>query len=577
MVEFQELIIERFMSYRKRQKIVLANQGVIRIEGPNMIGKSAIIEALCWALYGKTLRGLKHDQVVYRFHGKKDCCVEVCFRVQKLHYTVRRFRKHRVHSNKTLLYCEGRPLAYRHDVDTQQAIESILGFDFSAFINSTVFGGMEGGRKSFGLLTDAERKRILDSFLRFDKFEEALERTKRLRVTMEGRLREADNEIRDLSGLLAGTKSNLVFMLQSIQEHRRSERKQISILKRRLKRFRLPGEVPVKRLERLEAQVQEKTILLGGYEETISRCQESLAKLKSQLHKRRRLIGQDCPTCGQKIAEGAVESFHQHISREKAGWKEKLASAIQAAEKIKREVAYGRSKVKRLQHQQAELLREKDRKRELLNGLRELELTPGNSLFPIRRDSLQIQYSKGLSKLLVLQQKKAQLEKSVKDYRFWEEGFGNRGVKALIVREILPALNRRLAKYSGEIFNDGTTLELSATQETKTGEDRELLNLQYKSPSGADNYIGESSGGRRRADLCVLLVFSWLARASNVLFVDEFFDHLDAAGRERALAILQEQRGSVFVVTHEPRLKSQLSKVWRVVKEGRDSRVEFNP
>jgi ATPase subunit of ABC transporter with duplicated ATPase domains len=165
----------------------------------------------------------------------------------------------------------------------------------------------------------------------------------------------------------------------------------------------------------------------------------------------------------------------------------------------------------------------------------------------------------------------------VKDYRFWEEGFGPRGVKALIIREILPTLNHKLAGYSREIFGDGTTIQLSATQETKTGEERELLNLQYNSPSGASSYIGESSGGRRRADLCVLLVFSWLARASNILFVDEMLDHLDAGGRERALSILQEQRGSVFIVTHERGLKSQLAKTWTVIKEHKASRVEFSP
>lgn len=577
MVEFLELILENFMSYRGQQRVVLADQGIVRIEGPNMVGKSSIIEALCWVLFGKTLRGVKHDQVVNRFK-RKDCRVELHFRSQRTRWNIRRYRRHHKHSNKMFL-CRGgesKPLVYRHEVDTQQALEHILGFDFSGFVNSTVFGGLEGGRKSFALLTDSERKRILDSFLRFERFELALERAKRLRDDTEQELTDATNKARDLSGLLEGMKANLDFLKRRAKDQKEADENEISILKRRLKSFRLPEGVPSSKIAKLERALQEKAVSLGRVEAEVSRCEESLDKLRLRLSRRKTLSGRDCPTCGQKVTGGAVEKFLQHVELEKRDLKLTLRAARHSVTRIESEVKHGRRKLKRLHKQRTIYQRHQNEREALIRGLRQKLASPGDASLLHELESKTAAYSKSLSQVIVLEQKKAQLTKSIEDYRFWEEGFGNRGVKALIIREILPALNHKLEKYSREIFGDGTTLRLSATQETKAGDERELLNLQYQSPSGADDYVGESSGGRRRADLCVLLVFSWLARASNVLFIDEFFDHLDAAGRERALGILQEQRGSIFIVTHERGLKSQLSKCWTVVKENRASRIEVS-
>jgi DNA repair exonuclease SbcCD ATPase subunit len=580
MVRFLELVLENFMSYRQRLKINLENQGIVRIEGPNMAGKSTIIEALCWALYGKTLRGLKHDSVVHRFHGKRDCLVEVWFRVQGTRWRVRRYRRHREHSNKLLLHrgAEKVAMAYRHESDTQQAIERLLGFDFSGFINSTVFGGMEGGRKSFALLTDSERKRVLDSFLRFEKFDTALERAKSAKVGAEKELTNTELDLQKLSGLIEGTKTNLAFISKRLREQKESDQKEISKLKRRVKRFQLPERVSSETLERLEKRTDGNSIRLGKARAEVSRCQEALGKLKLQLQSRQRLIGHRCQACGQKVSGSAVEALREHVLVEKKRWESRLRKFHRREKQVRKEVEHGRSRLKRLQIKYNNYRNQRREKGVLRDTIEKKQRDiVGSTPFSIQYDLLTTSYSRKLSRLLVLQQKKFYLEHSIEDYAFWQEGFGNRGVRALVVREILPALNHQLENYAREIFGDGTTIKLSATQETKSGEDRELLNIQYQSPSGANDYVGESSGGRRRADLCVLLVFSWLARTSNVLFVDEFFDHLDSAGRERALDILRQQRGSIFIVTHERGIKSQLSKVWTVVKEHRASRLEMGP
>ena len=157
---------------------------------------------------------------------------------------------------------------------------------------------------------------------------------------------------------------------------------------------------------------------------------------------------------------------------------------------------------------------------------------------------------------------------------FWEVGFGNRGVKTLIMKQLLPSLNQKLKEYGQEIFQSKVELEFRLNKKTKRGDNRELLHLHYQSKRNSPSYVGESSGGRRRVDICVLLVFAWLARVSNLLLVDELLDGLDDAGRESVLAILARQRGTILVISHERDLKSKIGKVWTVTKQDGASTLE---
>lgn len=184
-------------------------------------------------------------------------------------------------------------------------------------------------------------------------------------------------------------------------------------------------------------------------------------------------------------------------------------------------------------------------------------------------------YGRALSRYLVQSQKKVELQKKIKALEFWRIGFGNSGVKTLVLREVLPSMNKKLKEYSEHMFQTPVELEFRANKQTKKGADRELFHLHYKSRFNSASYLGESTGGRRRIDICVLLVFSWLARAANILLVDELLDGLDDAGRESVLHILAQQRGTVLVISHERELKNRIGKVWTVTKKNGVSRLEM--
>ena len=571
------------MSYKDKHVIQLANQGIVRIEGrneddsiadSNMAGKSTIVEALLWCLFGKTLRGLKHHKVVNR-RAKKNCYVAASFSVQGKLYLCRRYRAHKKRGNRLLLYRGKLPIHSRHDADTQSRLESILDCDYESFVNSVVFGGFDSGtRKQFALQTDAQQKQLLDSFLKFEKFEIALRRTKHEISRVGKSLGQSSLSVARHGERVSACKQRLSEIRKStrlFEEERGIEEQEIRKEIRKIGR-KSPssnGGNLQKLLNEVEMLVEQKS----ARETSFRYAKRQIRILVKKQHHKERLLGKPCPTCGQKINHHSVAVISKHLRLEINKWKLEKDAAVETLQKLERRLKHGRRRLKRLQKQQERAKTYTHAKIQLEERLRQLEAR-SSSVFQEELEEAQKRYADQVSRLLRCRYREDRLKRRIEDLAFWEQGFGNKGIKALIVRQALPAMNQKLKEFSQEVFEDGVELEFRPSKETKKGTERELFNVHYSTRQNADTYAAESSGGRRRIDICLLLVFSWFARTCDVLFVDELLDGLDASGRERVLDILSRQRGTVFVISHSRELKSRLGTVWTVRKRDGISTLE---
>jgi len=581
MVEFQKLKIHNFMSFREQQTISLSRQGIVRLEGrnlddpaadSNMAGKTAIIEALCWCLFNRTIRGLHHDQVIHR-RVKKDCYVSVSFTVAETGYVCRRYRKHHKHQNQLQLWCGNHLLSFRHEELTQERVEEILGCDFQAFANSVIFGGM----KPFAMMSDAEQKKLLESFLHFSRFDIALHRTKELlaeaneyKVRLSIQLERENGEAKTAKAEIQALRESEAFVQQKAQGELEGIRRKLQGLKK--PKLKVTKQDVRKAEDEFEVLVQKQT----KGEARVLQLRKTLKDYSKAVHNRKRLVGKPCPFCGARISKPTIEEFLSHIQTEQRGTMAKYHAAKHSVLESERRTTHGRKSLKRLHKQytlnQQHLTRYCKEKGELeaQAGAKSVSFAP----FSEKIEALSLKYTRCVSRLLVHEQEKKLLERRIQSLEFWEIGFGNRGVKSLIVREALPALNQKLDEYSKKVFHGGVELELSPTKQTKQGKERELFHLQYKARFGANSYVGESAGGRRRVDICVLLVFSWMSRLCNLLLVDELLDGLDDTGQKEILNILSELRGTILVISHENQLRSQISRTWRVTKHHGSSTLE---
>src|SRR3990167_719900 len=100
-MKFKTLTVENFLSFRKPQTVPLADQGLVLVRGDNRVsgaassngsGKTAIFDALCFALFGLTTRGLKADDVACRF-TEGTCSVLLTYDVDGRRHSLCRKRR----------------------------------------------------------------------------------------------------------------------------------------------------------------------------------------------------------------------------------------------------------------------------------------------------------------------------------------------------------------------------------------------------------------------------------------------------------------------------------------------------
>lgn len=131
--------IKNFFSYGPQETVIdLSGNGITNISGANGVGKSTIIEAMLFALYGKT-RQEKVADVVNRSVGK-DCKVSVEFVGDDDEvYKVLRYRAHTTHKDKVYLFKGDKDISSKNASDTNEQIIDYFGMPYVAFVNSTVF------------------------------------------------------------------------------------------------------------------------------------------------------------------------------------------------------------------------------------------------------------------------------------------------------------------------------------------------------------------------------------------------------------------------------------------------------
>lgn len=135
---FNSLVLKNFKSYGDYEQTVELNHvGIKLISAVNGAGKSSLIEAIIWCLFGKSLQDAVEDVVNY--YTKKNCKVSVNFDVQGINYTVYRYRAHETHGNALYIFQGDKNISMKNLADTQNVLQEIISIPFTAMTNSIIF------------------------------------------------------------------------------------------------------------------------------------------------------------------------------------------------------------------------------------------------------------------------------------------------------------------------------------------------------------------------------------------------------------------------------------------------------
>lgn len=218
------LELRNFLAYRDPDPLDLSGLHLACLVGSNGSGKSSLLDAITWALWGKARARQDNDLI----HGDEiEAEVRFTFLADGSQYRVTRYRsrKGRGSTELSLEALAGdawRPLTEATLKATQETIDRVLRLDYSTFINSAYL--VQGRADEFTRKTPSERKRILSDILGLEiwaEYEErAREKLRALEVEQrnnEARVTEIDREIA-LEGQYQELLSRALEQLQQLTE-----------------------------------------------------------------------------------------------------------------------------------------------------------------------------------------------------------------------------------------------------------------------------------------------------------------------------------------------------------------------
>lgn len=193
-----KLRIRNFLSYGDPpQEIDLTGTHIAALVGNNGAGKSALLDAMTWALFGKARSN--NNELIRK--NATEMWVELEFDVEGQLYRVRR-RYSRVKRNQTAnleQHVNGRwrPIVSSPKVRVvDNEIKRLLKMDYDTFVN-TVFV-LQGQSGEFMNLDPAERQDLLSKILGLDAFEQIEEKAKTQAKTLNGQIEEGKRRLSEI-------------------------------------------------------------------------------------------------------------------------------------------------------------------------------------------------------------------------------------------------------------------------------------------------------------------------------------------------------------------------------------------
>lgn len=302
-----KLSLQNFLCYRDgNHTLDLSGIRVACLCGNNGHGKSALLDSITWALWGRA-RGSSHSDLVH--FGRSEMWVELEFGAAEAHYRVtQRYRN----PGGSDLQLQLKSHAGFHTItgnrirESQAKINSIIGMDYDTFINSAFL--IQGRADEFTNKTPAERKEVLGKIIGLDRFNELQRRSRdRARERRErGNFLEGEVEYkRQETAAKSEIQKDLAETLESIRslseelERRNSEaeglRQEIQGLERRI----AEGEEMQRRIPQLEAEIAQykaefwqRSSRIDEYQELIEResdIEEGFGEYQHSLEENERL------------------------------------------------------------------------------------------------------------------------------------------------------------------------------------------------------------------------------------------------------------------------------------------------
>ncbi len=545
MILFQKIRYKNFLSTGNNfTEIDLRKSKSTLVVGQNGAGKSTMLDALSFALFGKPHRSITKPQLINSINGKA-CVVEVEFQIGKAYFKIVRGIKpgiFEIWKNGDMINQSSHAKEYQKILE-----QNILKINHKSFHQVVVLGS--SNFIPFMQLNPHNRRLVIEELLDIGVFSKMNQILKEETNVIKDSLKDLSYNI-DLTKNKVDTQKKYIADVSTLTEenrrnyeHRiRESQNSIDELQAKNSELSLGLDESIRSAEEGLATLHDKrqALMLGGQDR-----QTNLANVK----KRIKFFSENesCSVCDQAISDSHKHDILRQAEEEANQIQSECRKIGSEGTKVEEEISKTGDVLRTLRSKVSELSENNVQITGFQKQIKEyqlhLEKDVGADLEKANKDLTEIRET-----LSNLQDDKIKMNDEYTYKVVLGEMLKDTGIKTKIIKQYLPVMNQLINQYL-QVLDFYVHFNLNE-------EFNETIRSRHRDDFSYDSF---SEGEKQRIDLALLFTWRQIAKmknsvSTNLLVLDETFDSsLDDAGVENLLKILYtlDEKTNVFIISHK--------------------------
>lgn len=545
MIVFKTIRWKNFLSTGNYfTEVLLDRSPTTLVVGENGAGKSTVLDAICFALFGKPFRKISKPQLINSIN-KGGAVVEVEFTIGRKEYLVRRGIKPGIFE----IELGGMIIDQNANLRDQQDVleKTILKLNYKSFTQVVILGS--ASFTPFMQLSASHRREVIENLLDIEIFST-------MNSLLKTKMNQIKNDLQECTNQIDVTKEKLRLQheyLTTIKNDNSERKKQAQD---EIEKTRKEIDKHSEMIEELQTQIDDNTALISDLDK-VTKSKEKMTEMKTKLTSTLKKHTSDitfyenndnCPTCHQDIDETFKHTTLTNITQKRSEVEKamtELGAMLDGTIARLNEIQTVQATINKLN---TDIMVEAN----TVTGLQKYITKVQKDLTDLIEEEVQRGDSSKVSEyeesIRVLSKAKENLIEQQYIQSFAATLLKDTGIKTKIIRQYLPIMNKLVNKY------------LSAMEFFVQFELDENFNEKIKSRFRDEfSYDSFSEGEKMRIDLALLFTWRSIAKMknsinTNLLILDEVFDSsLDGSGTDEFLKILGTLGidTNIFVISHK--------------------------
>jgi len=570
MIRFKKLRWRNLLSTGQYfTEIDLAVTDTTLICGENGAGKSTMLDALCFVLFGKPYRNINLPQLVNSIN-QKDSLVEIEFSIGKDEYKVIRGQAPKVfevYKNGKLIDQDAKSKDYQRMFE-----EQILRMTYKSFCQVIILGS--ANYVPFMRLPAAERRAIVETILDINIFST-------MNTLLKGKVSQSRDELTEIESKLTVIKERISLHKKYMEERTKDENDLAQKYEDEIKEAEEKAAVLEEEISVLREKIE---LHLGEIDdnESVNKTKNNLESVQRQLNSKIKNLNNSvdfyekndtCPTCTQHIEPDFRDSMVASLNTKKQEIDKAISDIGATLSDTNKRIDQIASVIRVLKVTEGAI---QERKSELSGHRKFVEKTKQKLSESKTSKKDDTKEQEALAALAKEEEENVGSRKEIVDtqhyYGIASTLLKDSGIKSRIIKHYIPIINKVINQYLTQM---GLFVNFNLDEEFN-----ETILSRHRDTF---TYASFSEGEKKKIDLALLFAWRTIAQmknsvSTNLLILDEVLDgSLDDAACESFLDILKgmDENTNVFVISHKPKelLETKFSRILTFVKKNNFSGI----